>query len=91
MIVGVFKVSGHSMLPQYPPGCTILISTLPYLFSHPKKKDVIVFKKDQKIIIKRIVDINDKKIYVSGDNKNDSMYFEPFERNLIIGKVIFKM
>lgn len=78
------------MLPQFKPQDRVIVSTLPYLFLKPKKGHVILFFKDNKKIMKRIEKIEGERIYVSGDNKNDSLEIGWIKRNIIIGKVIFK-
>lgn len=89
MLLGKFKVSGHSMEPVIKSGQEIIISGLPYLFSSPKKNDVVAFKEKQKFIVKRIKKIENGKYKVSGDNKKDSKEFGWIERKTIIGKVIY--
>lgn len=91
MLFAIFTISGHSMLPFLKPRDKIIVSTLPYLFSQPKITDIVVFKKDGKAIIKRIAKIEDEKIKVAGDNKNDSSYNVQIRKKEIIGKMIFKI
>jgi nickel-type superoxide dismutase maturation protease len=94
MILGRVKISGHSMLPIFKPGDTVLISTLPYLFSKPKIGDIIVFRKSNKLLIKRIVKKMNKEFFVSGDNQSDSFDSKDFgviTRKDIIGKTILKL
>lgn len=88
MILGIYKISGHSMLPYLTPGDRVFVSSIPFLFSKPKIGDVVVLAKDGKMLIKRIVRILNKKYYLEGDNKSDSLKIEPIERNQILGKVI---
>lgn len=84
-----FKVSGHSMLPTLKPNQEIIVSSLPYIFSSPKAKDLIAFKHDNKNIIKRINSIKEKKYLVKGDNENDSKEYGWISKKDIIGKVIY--
>lgn len=84
-----FKVFGHSMMPILKPGQEILVSSLPYLFSKPKKGQIVAFKEGKKFIVKRIKMVAENKILVSGDNNNDSKEFGWIGREKIIGKVIY--
>ncbi len=43
----ISKVSGNSMLKSYTDGQTVYITRLPYIFSEPKRGDVVVFDRDQ--------------------------------------------
>lgn len=91
MLLGFFKVSGHSMLPKFSPDDIIIVSTLPYLFTSPKVGDVILFKKNGKNFLKRIRNIQEKKIAVQGDNKKDSLVVSDIEKKDIIGKILIKL
>ena len=89
MLLRVFKISGHSMMPIFSPGEKVLTSSLPYLFSSPKINDIIVFKYENKFIIKKIIKIESGKYYVAGENKNDSLEISAINKKEILGKVIF--
>ena len=90
MIFGVFKISGHSMLPYFNPGERIIVSNIPFSFRQPKVGEVVVFNYYNKILVKRITKILDKKLFVAGDNKKDSLGIDSVESNDILGKVVFK-
>lgn len=67
-----------------------------YFFSKPKVGDVVIFYRSTppKILIKRIVRITGKNIWVEGDNKSnsiDSRSFGSIRKENIIGKVIKKL
>ena len=79
------------MEPDIKNGSTVFISSLPYLFSVPKKNDIIVFRKSNKLFLKRISKISKNKYVVEGDNKIDSLDMSPILRNTILGKVIYKI
>lgn len=79
------------MLPTLSPGDIVLVTTLPYFFSNPKKNDIVVFKTQNKLFIKRITKVEKEKIYVEGDNKGDSLKINFITRKEIIGKVIIKI
>lgn len=91
MLLQIFKVSGHSMMPKFSPNGKVLVSTLPYLFSPPKVGDVVVFKFENKFIIKKISKVNGEWYYVEGENKKDSLDIPKIKRGDILGKVIFKL
>ena len=62
----LFRVSGHSMEPTFKPGQTVLVSSIPYIFTEPKVSDVVVIKdpQDGKPLLKRIIRIDN---YSSSD------------------------
>lgn len=81
------------MEPSFKSSNYILASSLPYLLKNPKAGDVVVLKKE-KLIIKRIDRIKDKKFFVRGDNlkaSTDSRNFGWIKREEIVGKVIYKI
>lgn len=77
------------MMPYLTPGNRVIASSIPYYFSKPKVNDVVVFTKDGKMLIKRIVRISGGEFFVEGDNKKDSLKTEPIRRKQILGKVIY--
>lgn len=89
MLLGKFKIAGHSMQPLLDPGQEIIVSNIPYFFRSPKKGDLIAFKENNKTIIKRIQKTHDRRFFVLGDNKQDSKKFGSIPKNKIIGKVIY--
>lgn len=72
----------------------IIVSSIPYLFKNPQINDIVAIKnKGNKILVKRIKEVINKKYKVLGDNKNDSFdsrNFGTIDRKQIIGKYIFK-
>lgn len=88
MIFGIFRISGHSMMPTLKLGDRVVASSIPYLFSKPKIGDIVLFKYRDKIMVKRIKKLENRKIIVAGDNSSDSLKTEPIERSQILGKVI---
>jgi signal peptidase I len=63
-------------------------------FSKIKKGDIVVFKNEGKILIKRVAKIEGSKFTVLGDNRNDSYdsrNFGSVSKKDIIGKVVFKI
>lgn len=91
MLLGKFKISGHSMEPTLTNGQEILVSGLSFLFSKPKIGDLIAFKDLDKLIVKRIKEVKGDKYLVKGDNDKDSKEYGWIERKRVIGKVIYIM
>lgn len=79
---------------------TVLTSSVPFIFSKPKVGDVVVFKVDNKIYIKRVKEISTsprlrgaRKYFLIGDNKEDSLDSKRIgwiSRKQILGKIVFK-
>ena len=88
MVFGIFRISGHSMMPYLKPYDRVIVSSIPYYFSKPKIGDIIVFKYNSKTMIKRIKKLENGKITVAGDNISDSLKIEPVEVRDILGKVL---
>lgn len=87
-----FTVHGQSMFPTLKPGQDVLCFNWAYIFSKPKKGDIVVIEHQGKEIIKRVHLYHDRGIFVQGDNKKgstDSRSFGPVDKSKIIGKVIF--
>ena len=78
------------MLPFLKPGDSVFVSSIPYLFSKPKRGDVVIVVREEKFIIKRISKINGDEFILSGDNKTDSKDFEFVKREEIRGKIVLK-
>jgi signal peptidase I len=90
MILGVFQITGHSMEPNFKKGDRVLAVGVFSL----KKGDVVVFQKDSKYFVKRVVTIVGDNVKVLGDNPEDSFdsrNFGEIKKNVIIGKVIKKI
>ncbi len=91
MLLSVFRVLGHSMEPTIFQGHVVITSGIPYLFNTPTIGDIVVFRKEGKMLIKRIEKKNREKYFLTGDNKNDSLDSRKIgwvERKDIVGKVI---
>lgn len=81
------------MFPKFADNDSVLVSSIPFMFTKPKKGDVVVFEKYGRHYIKRIKKIKDEKYFLVGDNKKDSQDSRRFgfvNRNQIKGKIIFK-
>ncbi len=85
-------VSGHSMQPFLNEGDRVVVFRWAYLFSQPRKGDVVVFRgKDGKTYVKRITAATAKNEFVvEGDNRKDNKKLLPVSKKSIIGKVVFK-
>lgn len=76
------------MEPTLKNGSEVLASSIPYIFSEPKVGDIVAFKKDDKVFIKRIKKRKDDNYYLMGDNEKDSLKIGWISKKDIIGKVI---
>jgi len=82
------------MAPTFSEMDSVLVSSIPLLFDKPKKGEVVVFEKYNRLYIKRIKKIKDGKYFLAGDNKKDSLdsrRFGSVKRSQIKGKVLFKL
>lgn len=89
MLLSLNKTSGHSMEPKLKNGSFFLSSELPYLFNKPKLGDIIVFKNDNKNIVKKIIKIDNDKYFTEGINLSDTSKFNTISRKEILGKLIW--
>ena len=90
MLLGKLKIIGHSMEPSIYNGSTVLISDIFFLFRGPKINDMVAFRIDNKIFVKRITMIKGDNFILKGDNLNDSFDSRKFgfvKSKNIIGKV----
>lgn len=91
MLLGKFKIKGHSMTPAIKEGDKVLVSSLPFLFSNPKAGDVVVFNSLNKTMIKRVKRVKGNLFLMEGDNISDSLSIGWISKNDIIGIVIYKL
>jgi signal peptidase I len=92
LLLSKFKTSGHSMEPAIKNGQYVLISKIPYFFSEPSVKEIVAFKKNQKVFVKRIVKKTGDKYFLAGDNPKDSLDSRDFGfilKNDILGRVMY--
>lgn len=81
------------MNPSFNAGDKVLVNKLSYFLSKPRIGDVVVLRR-KKFIIKRIAKVKEGKVFVIGENKEestDSRSFGWVSGREIIGKVIFKI
>lgn len=79
------------MLPALRPGQDVLVFIWAYLFFKPKVGDMVIIKRNDREIIKRIQKCDDRQYFVQGDNaeeSTDSRDFGPIDQSAIIGKVV---
>ncbi|MBI2028049.1 MAG: S26 family signal peptidase [Candidatus Levybacteria bacterium] len=82
------------MEPAIRDGQNVFVSGISYLFSKPKAGDIVAFRKNEKVFVKRIAKINNDNYFVRGDNREDSLDSRKIgwiNRKEILGKVIFKI
>lgn len=82
-----FTIYGNSMNPILIEGQDILSFNW---FIKPKVRDIVIVKGD---MVKRIKRINRDKVWIEGDNRNestDSRHFGPISIDQIVGRVIYK-
>ncbi len=77
------------MEPEIKNGSFFLSSSLPYFFFKPKIGESIVFKNNNKIIVKKISKIEKESYFTQGNNVSDSKKFGPIGKQEILGKVIW--
>lgn len=84
-----FTVRGNSMFPTLKPGQDILVFNWKYFFAKPKVRDIVVTKSK---IVKRVQKVEGDKVYLIGDNRQestDSRSFGPVFKAEIVGKVVY--
>ncbi len=91
MILSLFKVAGHSMEPTLREGTMVVSSSLPYIIRKPRIGDMVLFINNNKMLVKRVVNIKDNKLLVEGDNKKDSLNPGWIGMKKIYGSVVFKI
>lgn len=90
--VSKFTVHGHSMFPTLRERQNVLSFNWAYLERLPKAGDIVVIKQEGKEIVKRVQKVVDRKVFVTGDNQEestDSRHFGPVGMDQIVGKVIY--
>lgn len=68
----------------------VFVSSIFYLFKDPKLNDIVAFKHNNKILVKRIIKISKNMYFPKGDNSSDSFDARSFgyiKRKDILGKV----
>jgi phage repressor protein C with HTH and peptisase S24 domain len=84
----LLRISGHSMEPALSAGSFVLI----WKTKRIAPGNIIAFKRDNLLYIKRVKTITDDELYMLGDNSSDSFdsrEFGSIRINDVIGKVIW--
>lgn len=79
------------MEPTLKSGQVVWVNNWAYVFNSIKVGEVVVFKKDGQELIKRVTRISGNSIFLSGDNKSDSLdskLFGEISKNDIKAKAI---
>lgn len=81
----LYRVEGTSMLPTLRPGQRVLV----YRWGRPRVGDLIVFKKEARTMVKRVVKVEGEWVEVGADNAKGagSEEFGRVHRREILGKV----
>lgn len=88
-----FTIHGNSMLPTLSPGQDVLSFNWAYIGKKPKVGDIVVVEVNGRQMVKRIQKVDDRHIFVVGDNdkeSTDSRDFGPISEDQIIGRVVYK-
>ncbi len=88
-----YKIVGHSMEPTLRNGQVVWVNNWTYLINKVKVGDIVVFKKDNQELVKRVTSVSSSGVFLTGDNQKDSLDSKAFgevSRNAIVAKVIFK-
>lgn len=86
MFLSRFRVNGSSMEPAFKEGDYVLAFS--YFFRTPKVGDVVILKKENTLLIKRIHQVENEKIIVTGDNSRSKF---TVNKKDILGKVFLKI
>lgn len=80
-----FKIQDRSMEPNFKEGDYVLIRS--YIFSKPRKGDVVVIKHNGRFLLKRINKTENNKYIVHGDNRKFNSPVS-ISKEKILGKVL---
>ena len=89
-----YKISGSSMIPTFFDGDKALVFHWIYLFRKPMVGEIVIARKNNISVLKRIQKIQNSKYFLVGDNLNestDSRIYGFVEKKDILGKVIKKI
>lgn len=77
------------MEPKIKNGSFFIVSSIPFWFRFPKAGEIVVFKNENKNIVKKIFKIENKKYFVEGENLMDSKKFDSIQKKEILGKLLW--
>ncbi len=80
------KIVGFSMCPTYPDGSVNFINTMAYARSMPKRGDVIALRKDNEILLKRIVGLPGEQVAITAGTIQ--INGRPLEDRFMMAKVL---
>lgn len=90
MAYGFAVIEGLSMIPTYQPGDRVLVK----YGANFLVGDIVLIDFKERIDIKRVVKIEDDRVYVEGDNSAvsiDSRQYGPVKNSRILAKVLFRI
>ncbi len=79
-----FRVTGHSMEPHFHEGDYIIVRK----FGTPRVGDVVVVDYSGRKMLKRVLEIENNRYVLRGDNQHDSKNYA-VSRKQIIGKLLW--
>ncbi len=88
--LGLFRVSGQSMLPTYHPGDVVV----GWRWFKPQVGQVVVASTSERTVIKRIKRLADDQVWVEGDNSTastDSRSKGSYPTAKLAARVLFKL
>lgn len=88
--IGLYRVSGESMLPGYAPGDVLL----GLHWFRPRPGQVVVALHSGKHLIKRLIRVDPDGIWLEGDNaahSTDSRHYGLLRKNQLRAKIIAKL
>lgn len=83
-----YEVVGHSMEPTLKDGSRVWANNWAYFFFRPKIGDIVVFRCDNKFLIKRVKLVSGNSLSLYGDNSLDSQDFGEVPIFQVIGKIL---
>lgn len=90
MSIGLAKIKGHSMIPEFAPGEWVLVR----YNTKFEIGDVVLIDFKERIDIKRVTKIISDQVFVQGDNSEvsiDSRQYGAVRKDRIVGKVIYRL
>ena len=93
-MLGLLKVTGDSLSPDYQEGDFVLLLKIPFFLNRLKRGDTVVFRQTYYgVMIKRVErrSQDGKQVYVLGTHAEsaDSRKFGPVQLEDLVGKVIW--
>ncbi len=88
----LLRIEGFSLYPLYKEGEVVLFFKI-LSFTNLKKDDVVVFRKENKLMVKRVDYIQNGKFFLKGTTpySRDSRNFGLLKREELLYKALFKI